>query len=49
MCTVPHLQFGQLDKPHADVMIDESPKSYQAYIEPKTVEESRSSLDSHHF
>ena len=29
-CTVLHLQFGQLAKPHADVMIDESAKSYQA-------------------
>ena len=27
----PHLQFGQLDKPRADIMIDESAKSYQAY------------------
>ena len=25
-----HLQFGQLDKPCADVMMDESAKSYQA-------------------
>ena len=25
-----HLQFGQLDQPCADVMIDESVKSYQA-------------------
>ena len=24
----PHLQFGQMDKPHADVMIDESAKRH---------------------
>ena len=29
-CTVLHLQFGQLDKPHANFMIDESAESYQA-------------------
>ena len=26
----PYLQFGQLDKPCADLMINESAKSYQA-------------------
>ena len=42
---LPHLQFGQLDKPHADLMIDESLSS----LEPKTDKESRSSLGSRHF
>ena len=41
----PHLQFGQLDQPRADVMIDEAAKSYQA----KTVKESRSNLNGRHF
>ena len=42
-----HLQLNQLDKPHADVMIDELAKNYQALNEDS--QKGHSSLDSRHF
>ena len=39
---------GQLDKLRAHIMIDESAKKLSR-LEPKTVKESCSSLNSHHF
>ena len=46
--SVLHLQFGQLDRPRADVIVDESAEKL-SNLEPKTVKESRSSLDSCYF